>query len=343
MKKTSLKDIADQIGVSKTTVSWVVNNKGDEKKISKETQAKISELAEKLNFKPNQLARGLSLGKTNSIGLVVSDISNVFYAKIAKVVETAAEKYGYNIMYCSSDENPEKEHRLIQMLKDRQVDGLIISPSKIDSKQILQLKKENYPFVLIDRYFPRIDTNYVTVDNEKGSEELIGHLIEQGSRRIGFVSVSFHLGVIKKRFTGYKNALRQHGIKFENKLVREVDYNDVEGTIATAIKELIHPPHKVDALYFATNYLTVAGLKALNRLQVRIPMDVAVVGFDDLDFFDITYPPITAVAQPIEEIAENALEILMEEIENCDSDLPKKKVVLPTELKVRRSCGFVEL
>ncbi|MFA8433039.1 MAG: LacI family DNA-binding transcriptional regulator [Marinifilaceae bacterium] len=343
MKKTSLKDIADQLGVSKTTVSWVINNKGDEKKISRETQEKIFELADRLNYKPNQLARGLSLGKTNSIGLVVSDISNVFYAKIAKVVETAAEKHGYNIMYCSSDENPDKEQRLIQMLKDRQVDGLIISPSKVDSSQILQLKKENYPFVLIDRYFPRIDTNYVTVDNEMGSEDLIRHLIGQGSRRIGFISVSSHLGVIKKRFAGYKNALKKEGIKFDNKVVREVDYNDVEGTIATAIRELIHPPYKVDALYFATNYLTVAGIKTLNKLQIRIPMDVAVVGFDDLDFFDITYPPITAVAQPIEEIAEKALEILIDEIENREATTPKRKVVLPTQLRVRRSCGHVNI
>lgn len=343
MKKTSLKDIAEQLGVSKTTVSWVINNKGDEKKISQETQDKILSLARKLNYKPNQLARGLSLGKTNSIGLVVSDISNVFYATIAKVVETAAEKRGYNIMYCSSDENPDKEYRLIQMLKDRQVDGLIISPSQQESDQIMQLKKENYPFVLIDRFFPRIETNYVTVDNEQGSNGLVQHLIKQGSRRIGVITVSPHLGVIKKRLMGYKMALREEGIKFDNRLVKEVDYSDVDGTMGCVIRELLQPTLKVDALYFVTNYLTVAGIKVLSRLQVRIPMDVAVVGFDDIDLFDITYPPITAMAQPIEEIGEKALEILIDEIEAKGDGGAKKQVVLPTELKVRRSCGYIDL
>ncbi len=337
MKKASLKDIANMLDMSKTTVSFVLNGKGDQMKISKETQRRVFDAAQKLNYQPNQLARSLSSGKTNTIGLVIPNIGDIFYAEIARAMESMAHRQGYNIMYCSSEEDPEREKELIRMLKSRQVDGLIIAPTKLDKSEILLLKREDYPFVLIDRYFPRIDTNYVITDNHKGMYKAVDFLVSKGYRKIAFICVQNYLEVIRQRFEGYKSALRDNGIRFSNKLVKEVDYFNLDQDMEKNIYTLMLENKEVEALVFATNFLCTSGLAALKKMNLKIPTDIAVATFDDRALFQLMNPGITAVAQPTKNLGEEALKLLLSEIHSKKKNPSKQKVILEPNFIIRDS------
>jgi LacI family transcriptional regulator len=339
MKKTSLSDIAEKLGVSKTLVSLVLNDRGPENGIKEETIEKVFEMAERLNYKPNQLARGLRMGKSNTLGLIVSDISNDFFSKIGRIIEDTANKHGYNVIFCSSDDDPKKEEQLIQILRNKQVDGIILSPSPGNKETILELKKEGLPIVLIDRFFPRINTNYVVVDNYKGAYEAVSHLASMNYTSIALIGFTPAHSGMKLRHEGYKAALKDHDISYKSKLVREVPFNDMERMLEE-MKDLLQAPNSVRAILFANNRLAAAGLECLIKLKFRVPMDVAVVSFDDHDFFTLCYPPVTAVAQPREEIAREAVRILVSEIEDPNSNQrEKEQVVLPVKLVIRKSCG----
>ncbi len=342
MKRVSLADVAESLGVSKTLVSLVLNGKGDANGISADTQQKVIAKAKELNYKPNQFARGLRLGKSNTIGLIVPDISNSFFARLCRSIEDALAAYDYNLIICSSDEREDKELELIQILVERQVDGLIVASTQKNTSEFAALKKNNFPFVLIDRKFARLQTNSVVVDNKKGAQEAVSHLIQLGNKRIGFLNISpSHLTALKDRLEGYREALKAHGIKFDSKLVREIPFNDIKEAVYEEIKQLLTPPNNVSAIFTANNNLAVAALEALHQMNIRIPQDVAMVSFDDIEVFKLCYPPITAVSQPITNIGEKSIETLMRMVNQKDKTLPlePQETVLSTSLVVRRSCG----
>lgn len=338
MRKKSLNDVAKALGVSKTLVSFVLNGRGDEMSISKETQRKVIDMANKMNYKPNQVARGLRMGASKTIGLILPNIGNYFFARIARVIEDEAGKYGYRVMSVSSDENSEKEISLIKMLIERQIDGLILASSLKDKTEILNLKKERVPFVLIDRYFTKIKCNYVVVDNYQASYNVVSHLIKNGYSRIGLLKYTpSHLSTIRLRCDGYRNALADHGIRFNKKLVKEIPAGEIQSVMEKALPELLFRPVNADALYFLNNDLTISGLKVINKLKLRIPQDVAIFSFDDLDLFQLLYPPVSAVAQPWEEMAKESLRILVEEIKSKGKNKEKSQIILPATMKIRRS------
>ena len=239
-KRTSISELAERLGVSKTLVSLVLNGKGDEFGIKEETQKKVLALAEELNYRPNQLARGLRLQKTQSIGLILSNISDPYYSHIARSVEDRAAEYGCNVLFSSSDENPEKELEDIQVFRDRRVDGLIISACQLNSDIILQLKKEHYPFVLIDRYFPNIKSNLVLFDNFGGAFKAVSHLLDLGFRQIGQLTICPHLHPIRERDRGYREALKQHGVQYTQQVIREVRVEHIQLDVATAYRRFFH-------------------------------------------------------------------------------------------------------
>ncbi|MGD0709950.1 MAG: LacI family DNA-binding transcriptional regulator [Bacteroidales bacterium] len=337
-KKISLSDIAKSLGVSKTLVSMVLNNHADEKGISKVTQKRVWEKIKEYNYKPNMMARGLRLGRSNTIGLIVSDISNPFYSKIARYIENFVEPKGYNIMICSTDEDVEKEIRLIKMLRDRQTDGLIISTSQKSSKEIRILLDEKYPFVLIDRVMPDVKTNSVIVDNFKGSHHAVTHMLQQGYKKIAAFAVSpSYVSTINDRIEGYLRAIKDFGLTYGKAYLKEIPFTNVKETVRKELSALLNSKDKVNALFAVNNNIAVACLECLNDMKVRIPEDIAFVCFDDLDVFKFGRPSITAISQPIEEICKNAADILLENIKNKDDRVELSQVKLPTTLIVRRS------
>jgi LacI family transcriptional regulator len=318
----------------------VLNGKGSENGINEETQKRVLAKAKELNYKPNMMARSLRMGRSNTIGLIVADISNSFYARMCRAVEDAASKYGYQVLFASSDEKADKEKKLIQMLRDRQVDGLIISTTLSNNEDIEELEAEKFPLVLIDRFVPGQETPFVTSDNFEGSIQAVEHLIENGLKRIGQLTISpSHLTSITERTRGYKSALEKHKIPFDASLVCEIPYDDIRGAIWKTVPELVKGPNKVDGLFVVNNNLAVATLECIQEMGLRIPEDVKVVSFDDIEMFKFSHPPITAVSQPIEDMGSRAVEVLIDKIENGKDAKKEDKVFLPTKLVVRQSSG----
>lgn len=340
MKKTSLNDIAQQLGVSKTLVSLVLNGKGREHRISEEICKKVSALAEELNYKPNQIAKGLRTGKTNTIGLIIADIANPFFGKLGREIEKEASSNGYRVMFCSSDENAENSANQIEMLQQGQVDGFIIAPPAGSENQILSLKRSKTPFVLIDRHFPDIETNYIVVDNIEASYDAVTHLIKKGYRKIACVTLNVHLNNMNQRVLGYKQALIDNNIQVEEELIKMMPFTHEKDDISDAVKQL-EPgnKNKVDAVFFATSKLGIMGIETIHSLGLNIPDDIAVISFDDPDAYRISQPPISAIAQPLKEIGRESVKLLLELMNNKKGTSDVKKIVLKANFIPRKSSG----
>lgn len=340
-KKVSLSDIAKALGVSRTLVSMVLNDQGDLHGISPITQAKVKAKAKELNYKPNSIARGLRTGKSNTIGLIVTDISNSFYAKIARRIEAKASKRGYHLIFCSSDESVEREEELIQMLRGRQVDGLILATTFQDKKVLDEMLKEDYPFVLIDRHIPDLEANCVLVDNYNSSMEAVECLINRGHKEIGLLTISpSHLTTIRDREKGYKDALSKHDIPVRKKNVCEIAYDDIHNQVYKALDILLSKKNPVTALYAINNSIAKACLEYVAEKSLSIPQDVALLSYDDIDVFKFCSPPVTAVAQPLNEIGDQAVDLLLDMIKAGGKvKTRKQQIILPAQVIKRGSCG----
>ncbi len=341
MKKTSLNDIAKHLGVSKTLVSFVLNGRGKEFRISDDICQKVMDAAREMNYRPNRIAQGLRTGKTNTIGLIIADIANPFFGKLGREIEQEAALYGYSVIFCSSDENPEKSGQQISMLQQSQVDGFIISPPMNSETQIKALSKGHTPFVLIDRYFPEIDCNYIVVDNFEAAYQATSHLIKLGRRKIANITVNLDLVNMKERTEGYKKALIDHSIAVDENLVKVLPFSHDNRDVSNAIVELVghKDDRKADAILFSTSKLGLNGIECISSLGLKIPDDVALVSFDNADAYKICVSPVTVVAQPLQEIGKKAVDILIEKINFPEEATKFRHYTLKTEFIVRKSCG----
>jgi len=340
VKKTSLNDIAQQLGVSKTLVSLVLNGKARDHRISDEVCKKVESLAKELNYKPNQIAKGLRTGKTNTIGLMIADIANPFFGKLGREIEKEAASHGYRVIFCSSDENAENSREQIEMLQQGQVDGFIIAPPAGSENQILSLKRSKTPFVLIDRHFPDIETNYIVVDNVQASYEAVTHLIKKGHRKIACVTLNVHLNNMNQRVLGYKQALIDNNIPVDEELIKMMPFSHEKDDVVSAVKQLFEENNrKANAVFFATSKLGIMGIETIHSLGLTIPDDVAVVSFDDPDAYKISQPPISAIAQPLQEIGRESIKVLLEMMTNSKAKSEIQKIVLKANFIPRKSSG----
>lgn len=335
-KKTSLKDIAEAVSVSTALVSYVLNNKEKNARVSPQTAEKIRSVAKKMSYHPNQVAKSLKSGKSLAIGLIVADISNPFFGYLARTVEEESKKKGYTVVFGSSDESIKKSQRLIETLINRQIDGFIIAPAEETEQQLAYLKKANIPFVLIDRYFKNSALSYVVIDNFKATYCATQKLLEKGKKRIAFVCYKSKLQHTKERYRGYVEALKDHGSADMETLVCEVEFND-PACFKQQFKKLLDTAFKVDAVLFSTNALSIMGLKQIMEMGIRVPEDVALFCFDQSESYDLFYCPISYVHQPLEEIGQRAVQILVDRMSNQQSTY--QQLVLDPELVIKRSSG----
>ncbi len=337
MKKASIKDIAQHLKVSIPTVSLVMNGRGDEKRISQKTQKRILDYARDINYKPNIFAKGLKKGRSEMIGLIIPNISDVFYARIASRIEKEAAKQGYTVIYSSSEESDKKESDLIRSMLDRQVEGLIIASTQRNDEDMLELQRMNFPFVLIDRHYPTINTDYVIVDNKGGVEKAVNHLVQHGMSKIGFVTLKPKLDAIKNRILGYKNGLLANDLALNPDYIQDLSIDNYEVEMEQAIANLTRCKEPVDSIVFATHFLTTFGLRALRASQIRVPDDVKIISYDQFSAFDLLEPPITVVTQPVMDMGDKAVDILLAKLQSKSTD--KKQLVLDTGFIERKSCG----
>lgn len=333
-KKISLKDIAKKVGVSTALVSYVMNGLEKEKRVGQEVVIRIREAARDLNYQPNQIARSLRKGATNTIGLIVADIANPFFAHLSRIIEDEAIKYNYVVVIGSSDENFSKSDSLVKTFLNRQVDGFIIVPSEGCSPQIESLQKKEIPVVLIDRHFPVLTSNYVILDNYRATFDATSYLIANGCRRIEMVAYKSTLIHMKERIRGYRDAVTAHPSTDGFVRVRELDFHQVEEQMDKLIGE-IGKRQDTDAVLFATNALSVAGLYAIRKYQIQVPDQLSVIGFDGTEAFDFFNPQLTYIKQPLEEMGKESVRVLFEQIKGAGKTV---HVELKHQLICRDSC-----
>lgn len=332
-KKQSLKDIAAALKVSATTVSFVLNGKAKEHRVSDKVADKIRKYVKATGYQPNAVARSLRTGKTHTIALMIEDISNPFFATIASLIEDKAYKSGYKILYSSTHNDAEKARELIQLFEDRDVDGYIMAAPAGIEQDIKALLKDKRPIVLFDRRFSTINTDFVMIENEKSASAATAYLIRKGFRKIAFITIASDLPQMKERLKGYTAAMRKKRL---TPCVKEVRFSADPDKQVKEIKNFLRTYSDTEAILFATNYLGVAGLEAIHLLDYRIPDDLAVISFDDHVLFKLSKPSITAISQPVECIAEHVINILLSKLSDPVKH-KQKSICLDTTLLIRQS------
>jgi DNA-binding LacI/PurR family transcriptional regulator len=334
MPKASLKQVATAAGVSPATVSRVLN---DAPYVSDDTRLRVERAIQSLEYQPSRVARRLRAkdGPGQMIGLLVPDIQNPFYVEVVRGVEDRAYAAGCGVLLCNFGQSEDKQHFFLNVMRDELVDGLILAPARPDDKRVLEMARSGLPLVCVDRGLSGADVDMVVVDNVEGARIAVEHLIALGHRRIAHVAGLPHIPTTTDRLHGYQQALAGAGISFDSSLVRFGNSKHESGRDLTA--ELLDLPDPPTAIFTGNNLITLGALETIHGRALRIPEDVAVVGFDDMYWATSLNPPLTAVSQPGYEIGRRAAELLFQRV--AEPSRPNAKIVLQTTLMVRRSCG----
>ncbi|RAV18780.1 LacI family DNA-binding transcriptional regulator [Paenibacillus contaminans] len=335
-------DIAKLANVSAMTVSRVINNTG---KISDKTRAKVKKVMEELHYVPNSMARSLVLQETKMLSLLITDITNPFYTTLARGAEDAAMKRGYKLLFSNSDEDVAKESEYVDMVLSTRVDGVLFAPAGDDSLSHLEkLRKHGIPFVLIDREVPGMESDTVLGDSKEGARKLVEHLIGLGHRRIALLNGSLDVSTARHRYTGYKEALKLSDIPFDDELIAESAYSrSSPNRTIEAIERLLQLPERPTALFAANNFLAIEAIRAMRDRGIRVPDDMSVVCFDDLDLASVIDPFLTVAAQPAYQFGTIGVQLLLDRIQETDG-AEWRKIILPSEMIVRKSVQpFAEL
>ncbi|RYU96389.1 LacI family DNA-binding transcriptional regulator [Emticicia agri] len=331
-KKRSIYDVANELQVSVTTLSFVLNGKGQEKRISKEVIQKIENYIKETGYQPNHLGRSLSTGKSKTIGMIVGDINNPFFSEVASGIEKIALKAGYTLIVASSNNELNQMKSVIKLLNDRNVDGFIISPIAGIEETLADLKKEGKPMIIFNCFFPDLNTFNIVVDNKKGAFEATRHLYENGFRNIGFITLNLYSQ--KERIEGYTNFIESQQLNTNIlKLPYELNYEQ----IINKITSFITSNDELDSVFFSTNFLTLGGLKAISRLGGKYAK-MGIVSFDDHLLYDVLNPGITAIKQPVKQISATIINHLLSMLDkDADKKVEPQTIMFPVELIVRAS------
>jgi LacI family transcriptional regulator len=329
--KATIKDVSQAAGLSTATVSRVL---AGFEEVSEDARQRVFQAAKALNYQPNRNARNLRMSTTSKIGVVISDIQNPFFGSVVRGIEKITIKDDYTIILGNSDEDPVREKKLIAMLLEEGVAGIILVPTNMNAESYNSLSGSGTPFVVIDRRLPIPDLDMVLVNGAAGAQMAVDHLVGLGHHKISFVGGMKHLSVMSEREAGYLAALRKHNLPFVAEYLRQGN-NRQDGGYA-AVCDLLSLSQPPTAILIANNMMTLGGLQAIHELGLEIPDQVSLVGFDDMDWAASLRPPLTVVAQPAYEMGETAATLLLERIQT--PELAHKMIVLNTSLIVRASC-----
>jgi LacI family transcriptional regulator len=336
-RSITLRDVAELAGVSLATASRVLSGRGYS---SKESRAKVRRVAEQLGYKPNQLARNLKLRKTDTVGLMITDIVNPFYSVLANGALACAKKFGYHVILCATNEDEKLEDEYLNVLMNQRAAGIIAVPTGRN----LQIWSEAYTLgvnlVLVDReVHGLLQADVVLVDNVKGAYEAVSYLIGLGHLRIGIITGPATTTTGKGRLDGYLQAMQAAGIAVANECVEQASFKSESGSAAAQrLLSLADPP---TAIFAANNQLGEATYKEIRASGLTIPNDISLVVFDDVTWASLVTPPLTVVSQPTHKMGYLAMELLhhkLETVEEGGADIPRKSTLCP-ELIIRASCG----
>lgn len=320
MKKASMQDIADRVGVSRCAVSLVLSGKAKDKRISESLSNKIIQVAKELNYTPNELARGLRTGLTKTLGVIVADISNEFFGELVYHIQQQAMALGYSTIVTNSNEDPDEMLNGMHLLINRQVDGIIMVPTNNSQNIAKQIVSMNIPFVQVDRFIPGIDASYVILDNFKASYELTEKIYESGRKRIAMLK--HKTSALNGRLEGYIKALESHGA-YHDDLVKNINYSSESQDIELAIDDLFLGNGMADAVIFQSHELFFTGMKYLRSKGIDFHEKVRVACFDKTEALALVDFPLYYVEQPISRIGEEVVNILINRIKGTPYTIQK--------------------
>nr|WP_241266572.1 LacI family DNA-binding transcriptional regulator [Streptomyces scabichelini] len=333
-------DVARSAGVSVATVSHVLN---DTRPVRPATRQAVLDAIDELGYTPNTLARSLVTARTRSIGLAVSAISNPYFTEILQGVEAGALEHGYSLLIADPHDDPAHERKVVQLLHERRVDGMIVAPSAAPGELIGYLGRHDVPTVFLDRLVdetaaPGFECDQVCAENAEPVARLVTHLAELGHKRIGLVGGLPGLSTTSERISGYRHGLAYAGLPYDERLV--VHGNSEAAGAERATGGLLSLPVPPTALVTANNAMTIGALRALRERDLSVPGDVALCCFDDFSWADLFSPRLTAISQPSKEIGAQAVRLLLDRL--ASPGRPARTLRLPSTFVHRTSCGCPE-
>ena len=338
-RSITIKDVARQAGVSVSTVSNALNKK---RYVKEDTTRKIREIAEKLNYEPSMIARGLRLRSTRSIGVIVPDISNPFFAEMVRGMENTARKMGFTVLLCCTYYDVEEEQRQLGLLKNKWVDGFIFVSGYNTDDHIRDLIDQRLHVVAVDREITDFEVPSVLIDNKEAAKTAVSYLASLGHKMIAYLTFpSTNMKTVEDRLKGYKEGLHSNGLEFNQALViideslRTNEMRESYQVVSEFMRKANHPT----AIFAMDDLIAIGLLKALKDMGFRVPQDISVMGFDNIAISAFTDPPLTTIKQPKKRMGEAAIQLLIDLIER--KKLDSKKLILPTELIIRGSVAGV--
>ncbi len=332
-KTVNLNEVAKEAGVSIATVSRVINNNPN---VNSETRIKVQQVIKTLKYKPNRVAKRLRTrsSSSNLIGVLIPDIQNPFYVEVLRGIEDVAYKNNYALIMCNFAQEEKKEKLYLDILRSESIDGLIAAPTSEYDQEVISLVKENLPIVCVDRGLKDVDVDVVLVENQSGAFSAVNHLAKSGYKRIAYISGLPKIPSSQQREKGYVEALKANNLKIDRSLIKYGDSRHESGVkLCEDLLNLANPP---DAIFAGNNLITLGALETIHNKNLRIPADIAIIGFDDMYWSISLNPPLTAVRQPAYEIGKHAAEQLILRIN--DPSRPTLSMILKTELMIRSSC-----
>ncbi len=332
---TTIREVAQRAGVSYATVSHVINNT---RFVSDETRARVQQAMSELNYRPNAIARSLRNGRTNSIGMILPDSSNPYFAEIGRAIEDEAFNHGYSIILCNMELDPDKENFYVDVLIKKQVDGIIFVATGDQLPLLDILRSYHIPVVMIDRDLPEVEVDTIITDNPLGGYLATRHLLELGHRRIACITgPSSNITPSAGRITGYRRALEEAGISYEDKIVRLGDFHPRSGMEIT--DQFLREPNPPTAIFACNDLMALGAIRAARKAGLQVPDELSIVGFDNIDLANYTNPPLTTISQEQSHLGVWATQTLVRRI--TGAHLPYLKETLPTRLIERESTAPV--
>ncbi len=335
-RRPTLKQVAEKAGVSLGMAGRVLGNYGY---YSKSTKKKVLDASKAINYTPNVIARSLRTRLTKTIGVLISDITTFFWTTLVRGIQDKAGKAGFSVILCNSDEESENERLYLSTLFERNVDGLIVSPTLHNHSYLKKLARGMVPIVLVDRRVKGLRVPTIKTDNQAGAYEAVNHLIALGHDRIAIITGIAGVETSDERFAGYRKALEEKGIPFRKTLIKEGNFQKDQALAAT--KELLRMKRTPSAIFVCNEPMVSGCILALKESGLRIPEDIAVIGFDDPVWASYTNPPLTTVSQPSYTIGILAFDYVLAQISNIKKDRKYlEDVILKPTLVIRESCGI---
>lgn len=336
----TISDIAKEAMVSHATVSRVLNNSGY---VKDETRKKVLEVIKDLNYTPSAIARSLSTSKTNTIGVIIPDINNLFFGEIIKGITEVADEHNLNIILCDTDENKDKELKAINVLKEQRIQGLIITPTFYketgNSENLNTLKNLGIPIILIDGHVEYLDFSGVFIDHIKGAYDGTAALIEEGHRKVAIITGDMNSRPARERLQGYEKALKAHNIAVENEYIFYGDYK--YETAYEITKQILKMDNRPTAIFVSSNTMILGCIRAFYEEKLSIPKDMAIMGFDKIDVLNMIGMNISFVNGPSNELGKIGMKMLLELLSSKKRNEVKRVTILP-ELVLRGSEKYIK-